>query len=210
MRSMDVGDGTIRAVDSTRGDREPATSMFEGDANLPSEIPPSEGTVEGIHLPNAEVGVGGPPVEVAGTMLLDETLSSRMADAPSSTKGRDKGVAEDGYETCSDIDYDEMRMLSEGLTRVEVRLEGSTRTIMVPMDRILLVNMEDVVPCLGLLCSDVECRTLEKLDDVALSMGIASLALSVNFSNLFNFRALYFIFISSFDFCFLPFSILLF
>lgn len=78
-------------------------------------------------------------------------------------------------------------MLSEGFTRVEVRLEGSTRTIVVPMDRDLLVNTEDMVPSLVPLCSDVEGRTLETLNDAALSLGIASLALKVSFPILLVF-----------------------
>lgn len=72
-------------------------------------------------------------------------------------------------------------MLSEGFTRVEVGLKGSTRTIVVPIDRDLLVNTEDVVPSLGPLCSDMEGKTLETLKDVALSSGITGLALRVSF-----------------------------
>lgn len=68
-------------------------------------------------------------------------------------------------------------MLSEGFTRVEVRLEGYTRTIVVLMYWDMLVNTEDVVPSLVPLCFDMEGKTLEKLDDTALSIGIDCLTL---------------------------------
>lgn len=55
---------------------------------------------------------------------------------------------------------------------------------MVPMDRDILVNTEDVVPSLGPLCSDMDGRTFEKLDNAALLTGIAGLALRVSFSTL--------------------------
>lgn len=155
--------------------------MFESEDGPPSKVPLSLGDVEGVPLPEAEVGIGRPPAEVMSTVLRDEPSSSRMDDVPSSTEGRDKGAAEDKYKTGSDIDVEEVRMLSEGFMWVEVRLEGASRTIMVPMDRDLLVNTEDVLPSLGPHCSDVEGRTLEKLDDDALSMGIAGLALKVKF-----------------------------
>lgn len=72
-------------------------------------------------------------------------------------------------------------MLSERFTRVKVRLDGSSRTTVVPMDRDLLVNTKGVIPSLGPLGYDVEGRTLETLNDAAISLGIAGLTLSVSF-----------------------------
>lgn len=69
--------------------------------------------------------------------------------------------------------------------RLKVRLEGSTRTILIPMDQDFLVNTENVVPSLGLLYSDVESKTLENLNDATLSRSIAGLALRVSFSTYF-------------------------
>lgn len=110
-------------------------------------------------------------------------MSSRPTGVPSSSAdGRDKGVVEDGYETGSDLDTDEVHIMSEGFTRVEVRLEGSMRTIAIPMDRDLLVNTENMVPFLSPLCYDIEGRTFEGLDDVALSRSIVGLTLRVSFS----------------------------
>lgn len=63
-----------------------------------------------------------------------------------------------------------------------MRLEGSTRTIAIPMDHDLLKNTKSVVPALCPLCSDVEGETLKGLDDVALSSSIAGLALRVSIS----------------------------
>ncbi|XP_070042835.1 spindle pole body component 110-like [Nicotiana tomentosiformis] len=62
---------------------------------------------------------------------------------------RGKNIAEKGDESGSDVDVDDLRMMEEGLTQLERRLEGSTRTIAIPMDRDLLVNIEE-----GVLGSD--------------------------------------------------------
>lgn len=58
---------------------------------------------------------------------------------------------------------------------MEVRLDGSTRTIVVPMDHDLLVNMEDVVPSLGPLCSNMEGTTLATSNDVGLVLRVSFL-----------------------------------
>ena len=92
-------------------------------------------------------------MRVPYTLRQDEPSASLPAKGPSSrvdTKG--KSVAEEGYEMGSDMDAEEVRMMGEGLTRLEVRLEGTTRTIAIPMGRDLLVDIEDMVPSLGPLC----------------------------------------------------------
>lgn len=80
---------------------------------------------------------------------------------------------------------------------MEVRLEGSSRTITILMDHDLLVNMEDVVPSLGPLCSNAEGRTLATFNDPALSTGIAGLTLRVSFS-IFSFYVLHLFLLSFF------------
>lgn len=87
----------------------------------------------------------------------------------------------DGYVTDSDINPEEVQIFTEGFTRVEVRLEGTIRTIVIPLDRDLLMNTENVVPSLGPLCSNARGRTLQMFDDVALSSGIDKMALRVSF-----------------------------
>lgn len=114
-------------------------------------------------------------------MLADEPSSSRPVDVSSSAKERAKGVIEDGYETGSDIDPKEVRGYNEGFTWLEVRLEGSSRTIVILIDHVILVKTEDVVPSVGHLCSNVEGGTLATFNDAALSAGIAGLALKVSF-----------------------------
>lgn len=79
-------------------------------------------------------------------------------------------------------------MIDDEFTQFEVRLEGGLRTITIPMDPDLLMDTEEVVPTLGPLCSDIECKTLKKIIYSALSRSIVSLALRVsiyymNFSN---------------------------
>lgn len=67
--SVDVGDGTIRADDSSRGYHESTTIIFEVVADLPFEVPLPARTVEGVPFHDAEVRVSGPPVEIMGTVL---------------------------------------------------------------------------------------------------------------------------------------------
>lgn len=87
----------------------------------------------------------------------------------------------DSYEFGYDIDPEEVWIFNEGFTWVEVRTEGTTYNIVIPLDRDLLVNTESVVPSLGPLCSNAEYRTLRTLDDAALSLGISNMALRVSF-----------------------------
>ncbi|XP_009764559.1 uncharacterized protein [Nicotiana sylvestris] len=68
-------------------------------------------------------------------------------------------------------------MFDEGFTRVEVRTERSTRTIVIPLDFDLLVNTESVVPSLVPLCSSTENMTLRTFKDANLSLGISGMAL---------------------------------
>ncbi|XP_016511330.1 uncharacterized protein LOC107828511 [Nicotiana tabacum] len=153
-----------------------ASIELEGDAELSSEILPSTEAVEDLPLFETRVEAEGPPVGVSDSLQHDKPLASRLADVPSSSAHeRGKGIAEDGYEKSFDFDAEEVRMMGEGFTQLKVRLEGSMRTIAVPMDRDLLVDTENVVPSLGPLYSDVEGKTLEKLDDTTLSMSIVGL-----------------------------------
>nr|XP_033517600.1 uncharacterized protein LOC117281865 [Nicotiana tomentosiformis] len=111
-----------------------------------------------------------------------EASSSRAAMNISSPTGdRGKTVAEDGDESGSNIDLYYLIMIDEGLTQHEVRLEGGSRTITIPMDRDLLVNTEEVVPSLGPLYSDIEGETLKEINDSTLLKSIADLALTYLF-----------------------------
>lgn len=70
-------------------------------------------------LHDANVGVGRPFMEAPGIVRRDESSSSWTVNVPtSSIDDRGKGISEDGYETGSDLDVDEVRILSEGFTRV--------------------------------------------------------------------------------------------
>lgn len=71
-------------------------------------------------------------------------------------------------------------MIDEGLTQIEVRLEGGSRTITILMDRNLLVNTKEVIPALCPLYSDVEGKTLKEINYSAPSKSIASLSLRVS------------------------------
>nr|XP_033514171.1 uncharacterized protein LOC117278840 [Nicotiana tomentosiformis] len=180
-RSVDVRERAVRAGSSMMEDfviRETATIDLVDDVELPPMISPSSGGEEVTSLPEAVTDFEKPSTRVPDTLRLDEPSASLPAKDPSSrvdTKG--KSVAEEGYETGSDMDAEEVRMMGEGLTQCEVRLEGTTQTIAIPLDRDLMVHTEDVVPSLGPLCSDVEGKILEKLKDSTLLRSIAGLAL---------------------------------
>ncbi|XP_009760617.1 uncharacterized protein [Nicotiana sylvestris] len=158
--------------------REAATIILEDNFELASNVPILAEVVEGVHLPFAAVGAEWSVAMASHNLRQDGSLNSQLAnDAPSPADGRGKGVADDGYETGFDLDADEMRMMEEGFTQLKVRLEGSTRTIAIPMDRDLLKVMENMVLALGPLCFNVEDKTLQELDDVTLSRSIADLTL---------------------------------
>lgn len=93
-------------------------------------------------------------------MSRSDPSPSGQDDVPSSAEERGKSVVLDGYKTSSDVDLEEVRIISEGFTWVEVRLEGSTRTIIIPLDRYLLVDTKNVIPSLGPLCFNAEGRHL--------------------------------------------------
>nr|XP_016488292.1 PREDICTED: uncharacterized protein LOC107808297 [Nicotiana tabacum] len=76
------------------------------------------------------------------------------------------------------MDPDDLRMIDEGLTQIEVMIKGGSRTITIPTDRDLLRNTEEVLPALGSLCSDAEGVTLKEITDSTLSKNIVDLALS--------------------------------
>lgn len=158
--------------------------------DIPTAPSVSTGVVEDVPLPEVMVEVGGPS-EAADAVLMNEPSSLGPVGVPSSAEERAKGIVEDGYEIDFDIDPEEVRRFNERFTRVEVRLEGFSHTIVIPIDRDLLVNTEDAVPSLGPLCSNTEDRTLATFNDAALSSGIAGLALRVCFFDLPNICALY-------------------
>lgn len=62
-------------------------------------------------------------------------------DVSSSADDKGKVIAEDYVRSDPDMDLDELRMIDEGLTQLEVRMDGGSRTI-IPMDR----DTEEVVP----------------------------------------------------------------
>lgn len=59
--------------------------------------------MEDVPLPKVKIGVGGLS-QVADAVLRNESSSSGSVSISSSIEERGKGIAEDGYETGSDID----------------------------------------------------------------------------------------------------------
>lgn len=103
--------------------------MLEDDVELSFEIPPLVEAVEGVPFPDATTEIETPSARVStarvsDTLRQDEPTTSRPADGPSSPVNViGKGVAKDGHKTGCDLDTKEMRMMGEGFTRLEERLE---------------------------------------------------------------------------------------
>lgn len=132
---VDVGDGAVRATKSIRGDRELTVVVSEGDVNLSTVTSLSTGVMEDIPFPEVAVKIRGPS-EAMDAVLRNESSSLGPVDVPSLAEERSKGIVEDGYETSSDVDPEEVRRFNKGFTQVDVRLEGSSCTIVIPMDLI--------------------------------------------------------------------------
>lgn len=107
--------------------------------------------------------------------------TSGQANVPSSAEERAKRVVVDDYKFGSDLDPEEVRIFDKGLTRVEVRTDCSSRSIIIPLDYDLLEDMVSMVPSFTPLCSAAENRTLQALKDSGLSLGISGMALRVSF-----------------------------
>lgn len=90
----------------------------------------------------------------------EASTSQTIADAYFPADNRDKSISEDGDESGYGVDEDGLRMMKEGRTQLEVRLEGGSKTISFPMDCVLLVDTEEVVLALNPLCCEVEGKTL--------------------------------------------------
>lgn len=120
-------------------------------------------------------------LEAVEVIPRSDLSTSKRTYIPSPAEERGKNVAVDGDESGSDIDLEEIQMFDEGLTRVEVRMEGSTRNIIIPLNCNLLTIIERVVPSLVPLCTSTESRTLQTFKDADLSLGISGMALRVSF-----------------------------
>lgn len=104
-----------------------------------------------VSLPSAVMETEGTTADVLDSSRREEASTFRTSvDSSFPVNERGKSIAEEGDESGSDVDVDDLRMMEEGLTQLEVRFEGSTRTIAIPMDRDLLVNTEEVVPALSI------------------------------------------------------------
>lgn len=71
-------------------------------------------------------------------------------------------------------------MIDEGLTQLEVRMKGGSRTITIVMDYNLLVNTKQIIHSLVPLSFEVEGTTLKDMNDNDLSNNNTGLALRVN------------------------------
>lgn len=71
-------------------------------------------------------------------------------------------------------------MIDSGTTQIEVRVEGGSSNIMIPMNHDLLKNIKDVIPAFIPFCFDAEQKTLGELSDSTLSKSIAGLALRLS------------------------------
>lgn len=92
-------------------------------------------------------------IRVRGGRSEEYPSTSEPADIPSFAEDKEKGVAVDDFEFGSDVDPEEESMFDESFTWVKVRIEGFTRSIVIPLNCDLLTNTESAVPSLVPLCS---------------------------------------------------------
>lgn len=114
-----------------------------------------------------------------------------------------KVVADKDDKSGSDMDLDDLRMIHEGITQLEVRMEGGSRTITILMGRDLLQNTEELVPALGPLCSNAEGVTLKEINIAGLSLKVSIVVICpfpfcLNLFLSFDFCPLFLICIRSF------------
>lgn len=116
-------------------------------------------------------------------------------------EGRGNAITEEDVRSDSNMDADELRMIDEGLTQLEVRLEVGSRTIEFPMNRNLLVNTKEIVFSFGPLCSEIEGMTIKTINDSTLSNNIVCLALRVSIFVVHSFPYVLFSFVGSRSYC---------
>lgn len=150
-------------------------------------IPEHTMTVDMEASCTSATGTAPPPEIVTEARSLETTEAAAEIEilgaaeiGLSSAGGRGKMVnmEHDGYGF--DIDTEEVQTFEEIFIRVEVRIEGPTRNIAIPMDFNLLVNSKSMVPALAPLCMKPENRTLQTLKDANLSFGIYGMDLRVS------------------------------
>lgn len=109
-----------------------------------------------------------------------------------------------GDESDSDLDPEDLEIINSGTTQVKDRVEGGSRTIMIPVNHDILKDTKDVILSFGSFCSDTEHKTLGKLNDNILSKSIGSLALRVNLSLSYSLSFVLFfsrVFLSTYFLC---------
>nr|XP_009768864.1 PREDICTED: uncharacterized protein LOC104219823 isoform X2 [Nicotiana sylvestris] len=91
----------------------------------------------------------------------------------------DTRVEHDGDDSGSDLDPEDLALIDSRTTQSEVRVEGGSRTIMIPVNHNMLKDNKDVVNVLGPFSYEAEHETLWGLRDRTLSKSIVGLALQV-------------------------------
>lgn len=73
-----------------------------------------------------------------------------------------------------------LMMIDKGTTHLEIRMQGGSRTIIIPKDRDLLKDTKDIVNALSPLYSEAERMTLKALIDSTLCKSSVGLTLRVS------------------------------
>lgn len=123
----------------------------------------------GVRAPDAKI-VSSPVV--AAVVLISDPSIYMPVEIPFSTEEAEKGATGDDIELDSDVNPYEERMFDEGLIWVEVRSDGTSCLIVIPLDCNLMTSKGNIVPNPAPLCSSVEHRTLESFKDTNLSLSI--------------------------------------
>ncbi|XP_009615742.1 uncharacterized protein [Nicotiana tomentosiformis] len=170
-----VGSTTADAGDCGFDLRETATVII---GESPEANPEVVGLEDMNVRPTEDVVEDGMSRHSPSVLGCDEASSSGVsANAPPLAGDRGDAVADEDVRSDSDMDAEELRMIDEGLTQLEVRLERGSRTITIPMNRNLLVDTEKIIPSVVPLSSEIEGTNLKSINDRDLSNNIVGLTL---------------------------------
>lgn len=116
---------TIDMLEDEIGVRETSTIFLGEDAGAISEVPQLEETNMGIlSHPEEEIIAEGTFGDSSVPLGQEEDSSSRSARGASPADGgKGKGPIEEGDESDSDVDPEDLKMIDERTTHIEVRIE---------------------------------------------------------------------------------------
>nr|XP_009768952.1 PREDICTED: uncharacterized protein LOC104219887 [Nicotiana sylvestris] len=132
-------------------------------------------------------GVDNPSLSTV-VVTSSAPFSSVVGRVPPSAAERGKSVVVDEYESESDVDPDDVWMFEEDITHSMVRAGGAARMIEIPFDLNLLVQGDNLVPQLSLLCSEAVNGSLRNIPNAEVRDEVAVMGLRTYLLEMENIR----------------------